>query len=99
MMFGFEANGDLRGAEDAHALRGLRAGDKEEDRKDERCVMGRCGIACPFFISLSRHFHQDRNIYGLLYLFSLAPPRISLLLCVMFRIYLVIQQRSSKSFL
>ena len=36
LMFHFEANGDLGRAEGAHALRGLRAGNKEEDPQDER---------------------------------------------------------------
>ena len=53
LMFHFEATGDLRRAEGAHALRGLRAGNKEEDPEDERCVVGCHAIACPFHFSLS----------------------------------------------
>jgi hypothetical protein len=36
--YGFEAAGARRVAEGAHALRGLRSGDQEEDPQDERSV-------------------------------------------------------------
>ena len=38
-LLGFEAAGARRGAEGAHALRGVRSGDQEEDPQDERSVL------------------------------------------------------------
>jgi hypothetical protein len=38
-LLGFEAAGARRGAEGAHALRGLCSGNQEEDPQDERSVL------------------------------------------------------------
>jgi hypothetical protein len=71
VMLHLEATCDLRRAEGAHALRGLRAGNKEEDPQDERCVIGHNAIACPFHFASCVNFSTKTSTYRLsLFIFT-----------------------------